>query len=70
MVEKVLGKTWAPIKAQEMMYKVLVHNMLLFGIKRWLAMDTLMMMIEGFHHNISKQIVEMTDRNGDSREWE
>ena len=70
MVEKVLGKTGAPIKAQEMMYKVLVQNLLLYGIKRWLVMDAMMMVLEGFHHKISRHIVEMTDIYGDSREWE
>ena len=70
MVEKVLGKTGAPIKAQEMMYKVLVQDFLLYGIKSWLVMDAMMMVLEGFHHKISRQTVGMIDRNGDRREWE
>ena len=33
MVEKVIGKTWTPIKARAMMYKTVVHVILLYGIE-------------------------------------
>ena len=62
MVEKVLGKTGAPVKSQEMMYKLLVQDFILYRIKIWLVMDAMMMVLEGFHHNISRQIVGMTER--------
>ena len=42
----------------------------MYGIKIWLVMDAMMMVLEGFHHKISIHIVEMTDINRESREWE
>ena len=68
MVANVLGKTGAPIKAQEMMYKVLVQNFLLYGINSWLVKDAMMTVLEVFHHNISRHIVVKTEINGYSRE--
>ena len=68
MFEKVLGKTGAPVKAQEIMYKVLVQDLLLYRIKLCLVMDAMMMVLEEFHHNISRQIVGMTEIYEDSRE--
>ena len=70
MVENVLGKTEATIKAQEIVYKLLVQDLLLYGIKNWLVKDVMMMVLEIFHQNISRHIVGMTKRNGYSREWE
>ena len=70
MVEKVLGKTGAPVKAQEIMYKVSVQDFLLYRIKIWLVMDAMTMVLVGFNHKISRQIVGMTEIDGDIREWE
>ena len=52
------------------MNKVLVQDLLLYRIKIWLVMDAMMMVLEGFHHNISRQIVIMTEIDEDIREWE
>ena len=45
MVKKVLGKTGAPIKARDMMYKAVVHAVLLYGNESWVVMDAMMTVI-------------------------
>ena len=70
MLAKVLGKTGAPIKAQEMMYMALVQAVILYGSEIWVAMDVTMTVLEGFQHRISRRIVGMTVRRGDGGEWE
>ena len=46
MVENVLGKTGAPIKARVMMYKEVVHVVLLYGSEIYLDMEAMMMVPE------------------------
>ena len=64
MVAKVLCKIGAPIKAQVVMYKAVVQVVLLYGSKIWVVMDTMMKVLEGFHHKISRWILGMTVRRG------
>ena len=42
MVVKVMGTTGAPIKAWEMMYKVVVQALLLYVSEIWVGIDTMM----------------------------
>ena len=65
-----LGKTGETIKAREMIYKAVVQEVLMYGIERWVVMDVMMTVLEGFHHSISRQIVEITVWRGNIREWE
>ena len=62
MVAKVLGKTGAPIKVQEMMYKEELHVVLLYKIKILVMKDKKVTVIEGFHHKIDRNIVGTTAR--------
>ena len=70
MTEKVMGNTGAQIKAQAMMYKVVVQAVLLYGSGIWVTTDVTMPVLEGFHNRISIQIAEMTSSKEDSGEWE
>ena len=69
LLEKVLGKTRAPIKAQEMMYKAVVQEVLMYGSEIWVVIYMMMAIIEGLHHSIGRRIVEMTAWRGDGGEW-
>ena len=61
----VLAKTGAPIKACEMIYKVVVQVVLLYGRKIWVVKDAIMTLLEGFHHRILRRIVGMSARKSD-----
>ena len=71
MIVKVIGKTGRPIKLQAMIYKVVFEAVLLYGSEIWVLEDAMMMVLEAFHHSISRQISMMTVRKdfcGES-EW-
>ena len=38
--------------------------------KFWVVTDTMMKLLEGFHHMISRRILGMTARRGAGGEWE
>ena len=65
----VLGKTGAPIKSRAIIYKGVVQELLLYGSKRWVLMDIIMTMLDGFY-SISIWISGMTEKKGDVGEWE
>ena len=69
VVEKVMGKTGAPIKYQAMMYKVVFQAVLLYGRKIWVVTYRMMTVLYIFHLRISRQISVMGARKVDSREW-
>ena len=60
MVEKVLGKTGAPIKAHVMIYKAVVQEVLLYGREIWVVIGAMITLIEVFNHRISIQISVIT----------
>ena len=70
MVEKVLEKTGEPMKSHAMMYKMVVHAVLLYGRKRWVVAYAMMAFLEGFNQSANKQIAGMTVGKYDNREWE
>ena len=67
---KVLGQIGALIKAQQIMYEVLVQAVLLYGSKIWLVTDKMMAVLEVFHYMIARRITVITARKGSAREWE
>ena len=68
VVEKVLAKTGSPIKARTMMYKVVVHVVLLYPSEIWVVTDAIMTVLDGFCHRIARWFVGMTDRKGNGGE--
>ena len=70
LVEKVLSKNGAPIKALETIYKVVVQAVLQYIGKKWVATDTMMTVLEVFHHRTARNISGMTERKGGGGEWE
>ena len=47
-----------------MMQKVLVQKMHFMAEQKWVVMDVIMMVLEGFHHRITGRIMGMTARMG------
>ena len=66
MVSNVLGYTGSTIKVCTMMYKSVVHVVLLNGRKVWVVKDTMMTFLEGFHHSITRKFAVITLSKGDS----
>ena len=60
----VLGKTGAPIKLRAMMYKAVLHTVLLYGSEIRVVMHAMMTVIEVFCHSIAIQVVEIKARKG------
>ena len=56
MVAKVLTKEGALLRALEMLYKVVVNMVLLYGNEIWLATGGMLMVIKGFHHWLVSKI--------------
>ena len=52
------------------MYKSVFQVVLLYGRKIWMVTDTIMVVIEVFHHRTTRQIEVMTARKGNGGEWE
>ena len=52
------------------MYKSVVQVVLLYGRKIWMVTDTIMVVIEVFHHRTTRRIEGMTARKGNGGEWE
>ena len=52
MLANVLRQTGAHVKSQAMLYKTLVQTMLLYGCERWVVKDTMMTVLEDFHHRV------------------
>ena len=43
--------------------------MLLYGIEIWVGTDSMMKVLEGIHHRISRWVLGMTARRGDVEKW-
>ena len=46
-----------------MLYKTVVHTVLLYGSESWVVRDANMKILEGFHHKITRRIARKTDMN-------
>ena len=64
VVATVLGKKEERIKLRAMMYKVVVHMVLLYGREIWVVTDAMMMVLQGFHHRIDRWIAGVISRKG------
>ena len=69
MVAKVLTKEGALLRALEMLYKVVVNMVLLYGNEIWVAMGGIMTVLEGFHHWVVRQISGDRAQYDQGRVW-
>ena len=59
-----MGRRGGPLKAWEMIYKVVSQAVLLYGRESWVVTDAMMKVLEGFRHKISIRVVGMTAQRG------
>ena len=60
MVLRVLVKVGAAVQSQEMIYTEVVQTVMLYNNEIWVITDTMMKVLEGFHHIIAKKISSKT----------
>ena len=53
-----------------MMFKSVVQEVLLYGRKFFVVTDTMMTVIEGFHHRIARRIGRTIVRKGGGGKWD
>ena len=56
----VLVKEGATVPARAIFYKAVVKEFLLYGIDIWVIADSMMKVLEGFHHHIDSRIAGNT----------
>ena len=59
MLSKVLGKIGALVKANAIIYMMVVQAVLLYGGNIWVVTYAIMTVLEGFHHRIVLRIAGM-----------
>ena len=64
-----MEKMGEPIKACEIIYKVVVQKVLMYGTRILVVTDGIMTVLEGFHHSITRRIAVMTASKVDSVKW-
>ena len=70
LASRVLEKTGASARAGGMFHKVVVQTVLLHGCETWTITDSVIKVLEGFHHRIARRISgETAFRVGDNQ-WE
>ena len=60
MVGKVASKKEEMVQVRGKFYKEIVQSVLLCGIESWAVIGATIKVLEGFHHQASRQIVGMT----------
>ena len=49
------------VRAWEMMYNAVVQIVLIYGSESWVVKDTMLKVLEGFHHKVHWRITGMSD---------
>ena len=62
MVAKVLVKVGATVRSRDIIYKMVVQTVLIYGRKSWLMTDAILKVLEGLHHIVTRRIEGNTDR--------
>ena len=52
------------------MYKAVAQSVILYGSKRWVVMEEMFKVLEGFHHRAAQRITVLTKKRGAGRDWE
>ena len=69
MVSKVLDKEGASMRCRGLFYKAVVQSVLLYGCETWVVTDSMVKVLEGFHHRVARRITGRMARRLPSGEW-
>ena len=70
MVAKVLMNMGLTVRAWAMMYKAVVHTVLIYGSGSWVVTDVILKVVDGFHHQVAWRITGMSAWQVKEVEWE
>ena len=70
MVENLLMKTIAMVRARAIMYKSVVQRVHLYGSDSWVVTDKMLKVMEGFHHQVAWGEAGMSSRQVGEGGWE
>ena len=70
MVGKQVTKTGPTVRERSMLYKGVVHLVLLCWSKSWVVTAAMLKVIEELHHRVARRITGMMARHKTSGEWE
>ena len=62
MVAKVLVNVGVNVRAQEIVYNVVVQMMFIYGRNSWAVTYYMLKVLEGFQHNVARRIAGISDR--------
>ena len=57
------------MKARAMLYKAVVHTVLIYECDSWVVTDAMMTVVEVFHHRVAWRLLGLTVIGGDDGEW-
>ena len=55
------------MKARSVLYKIVVQTVLISWCASWVVTDTMMTVLEGFHHTVDWRLVGLMDRWGNNK---
>ena len=59
----------AHVKARAVLYKAVVHTVLIYECDSWVVTDAMMTVVEVFHHRVAWRLLGLTVIRGDDGEW-
>ena len=69
MVRKVVTKSGSMVLEWVVLYKSVVQSGLLYWSESWVVMEAILKVLDGFHHQVARRILEITARHMTSGEW-
>ena len=70
MISKLLTNMGSMVQSRWVLYKEVAHMGLLYGSGVWLAMGTMLKVLERSHHRAAHRNVRMMDRRAEDGKWE
>ena len=62
MMGNVVSKMGEMVRAWGMLYNSVLQSVLLYGSESWVVTGTILKVLEGFHHQVARKIIDMTER--------
>ena len=57
------------MRARSMMYKAVVHTMIIKGSNSWVVMEVIMKLLGGLHHSVDQRIAGISDWQVGKEVW-
>ena len=64
-----LTKAGAKVRSRGMIYKAVEHSVIMYGIEGWVVTRVMFKVLEGFHHQVARRIMGVTEKRVADGEW-